>query len=337
MNATTRHRTDRTRHCWLAGCGNKGPLVLADAGAGRCRATLPPDAGRATPAASDAGRDTDRGRPRPADSDRRPRTSVRADARAGRPTTGWLKPPATPAADRAPRLARCASARCTAPATTSSCSTCATAPPPPDAGAVPRAGRPPYRRGLRPDPHHRTAAQRRRGGAATASGTPTARRAQQCGNGARCVAAWLVRDGAAAGRAFALDSPVGTHAVTRLADDRYAIAMGVPRVRAAARCRCRLSTARRTSTCSTSTASAVALRRGVDGQSARRDRGGRRRQRAGRHARARCCRRMPRFPNRSTSASPRSMRATASACACTSAAPAKRWPAAAAPARRRRC
>lgn len=52
--------------------------------------------------------------------------------------------------------------------------------------------------------------------------------AQQCGNGARCVAAWLVRDGAAPGAVFALDSPAGTHAVTRLASDRYAIAMGVP-------------------------------------------------------------------------------------------------------------
>ena len=54
--------------------------------------------------------------------------------------------------------------------------------------------------------------------------------ALQCGNGARCVAAWLVRDGAipGAGDAFLLDSPAGTHAVTRLAGDRYAIAMGVP-------------------------------------------------------------------------------------------------------------
>lgn len=52
---------------------------------------------------------------------------------------------------------------------------------------------------------------------------------QQCGNGARCVAAWLVRDGAAQADAFAIDSPVGTHAVERLADDAYAVAMGVPR------------------------------------------------------------------------------------------------------------
>ncbi|PNS08426.1 DapF: diaminopimelate epimerase [Lysobacter silvestris] len=50
----------------------------------------------------------------------------------------------------------------------------------------------------------------------------------QCGNGARCVAAWLVRDSAAQGDRFAIDSPVGTHAVERLADGGYRIAMGVP-------------------------------------------------------------------------------------------------------------
>ena len=51
---------------------------------------------------------------------------------------------------------------------------------------------------------------------------------QQCGNGARCIAAWLVRDGAARGHRFELDSPAGTHAVEVLGGDRYAIAMGVP-------------------------------------------------------------------------------------------------------------
>ncbi|NZA27816.1 diaminopimelate epimerase [Luteimonas sp. SJ-92] len=51
---------------------------------------------------------------------------------------------------------------------------------------------------------------------------------QQCGNGARCVAAWLLRDGAATGAGFALDSPAGTHAVSRLDDGRLRIAMGVP-------------------------------------------------------------------------------------------------------------
>jgi diaminopimelate epimerase len=52
--------------------------------------------------------------------------------------------------------------------------------------------------------------------------------AQQCGNGARCVAAWLVRDGVAKGPTFEVDSPAGTHAVDMLADGRYRIAMGVP-------------------------------------------------------------------------------------------------------------
>jgi diaminopimelate epimerase len=53
--------------------------------------------------------------------------------------------------------------------------------------------------------------------------------ARQCGNGARCVAAWLVRDGAARGEVFTVDSPVGAHEVTRLAGDQYRIEMGVPR------------------------------------------------------------------------------------------------------------
>jgi diaminopimelate epimerase len=52
--------------------------------------------------------------------------------------------------------------------------------------------------------------------------------AQQCGNGARCVAAWLVRDGTARGERFALDSPAGTHAVERIGDGEYRVAMGVP-------------------------------------------------------------------------------------------------------------
>jgi len=52
---------------------------------------------------------------------------------------------------------------------------------------------------------------------------------EQCGNGARCVAAWLVRDGAANGDHFTIDSPLATHNIERLADDQYAVAMGVPR------------------------------------------------------------------------------------------------------------
>ena len=52
--------------------------------------------------------------------------------------------------------------------------------------------------------------------------------AGQCGNGARCVAAWLVRDGAAGEGDFVLASPAGRHGVQRLDDGRYRIAMGVP-------------------------------------------------------------------------------------------------------------
>lgn len=51
---------------------------------------------------------------------------------------------------------------------------------------------------------------------------------QQCGNGARCVAAWLVRDGTARGEAFVVDSPVTAHRVERLGEGQYAVAMGVP-------------------------------------------------------------------------------------------------------------
>lgn len=51
--------------------------------------------------------------------------------------------------------------------------------------------------------------------------------AGQCGNGARCIAAWLVRDGAAGTPAFAIDSPAGTHAVERDGDG-YRVVMGVP-------------------------------------------------------------------------------------------------------------
>ena len=52
---------------------------------------------------------------------------------------------------------------------------------------------------------------------------------QQCGNGARCVAAWLVRDGAACGDRFVVDSPSGRHDVERLPGGDYRIVMGVPR------------------------------------------------------------------------------------------------------------
>jgi len=49
----------------------------------------------------------------------------------------------------------------------------------------------------------------------------------QCGNGARCVAAWLVRAGAACGR-FVLDSPGGSHAVKDLGNGWFQVSMGTP-------------------------------------------------------------------------------------------------------------
>lgn len=51
----------------------------------------------------------------------------------------------------------------------------------------------------------------------------------QCGNGARCVAAWLVRAGATDAARFELDSPAGRHAVDVLGEGHYRVAMGVPR------------------------------------------------------------------------------------------------------------
>lgn len=63
-----------------------------------------------------------------------------------------------------------------------------------------------------------------------ADGSPS----QQCGNGARCVAAWILRDSAArdperclAGH-FTLDSPAGNHAVEALDLHHFRIAMGRP-------------------------------------------------------------------------------------------------------------
>jgi len=53
--------------------------------------------------------------------------------------------------------------------------------------------------------------------------------ARQCGNGARCIAAWLVRDGVApAAGMFEIDSPAATHAVRRDARGEFVIDMGAP-------------------------------------------------------------------------------------------------------------
>jgi diaminopimelate epimerase len=57
-----------------------------------------------------------------------------------------------------------------------------------------------------------------------ADGSPS----QQCGNGARCIAAWLQRDGAAREARFVLDSPAGPVQAQLHDDGRVSIGMGVP-------------------------------------------------------------------------------------------------------------
>ena len=52
--------------------------------------------------------------------------------------------------------------------------------------------------------------------------------AQQCGNGARCVAAWLLRDGTARGSQFRIDSPTGVVDVEAREDGTFALDLGVP-------------------------------------------------------------------------------------------------------------
>ena len=50
----------------------------------------------------------------------------------------------------------------------------------------------------------------------------------QCGNGARCVAAWLRRDGAATGARFAMGSPAGRIEAEAIDDGTFRLAMSVP-------------------------------------------------------------------------------------------------------------
>jgi diaminopimelate epimerase len=52
--------------------------------------------------------------------------------------------------------------------------------------------------------------------------------AQQCGNGARCVAAWLLRAGLARGPGFRIDSPTGVVEVEARDDGMFALDLGVP-------------------------------------------------------------------------------------------------------------
>jgi diaminopimelate epimerase len=53
--------------------------------------------------------------------------------------------------------------------------------------------------------------------------------ARQCGNGVRCIAAWLRRDGALGAGAATLESPSGAVAIELLDDGRVRAGMGVPR------------------------------------------------------------------------------------------------------------
>lgn len=59
-------------------------------------------------------------------------------------------------------------------------------------------------------------------------------RSGQCGNGVRCVAAWLARDGSLGDGLVSLMSPSGPVRVERLADARIRVDMGEPRFSPAA-------------------------------------------------------------------------------------------------------
>jgi diaminopimelate epimerase len=61
-----------------------------------------------------------------------------------------------------------------------------------------------------------------------ADGSPAA----QCGNGARCVALYLERSGAAMTKPVTVESPAGPVALRRCSDGEYEVSMGVPEFRA---------------------------------------------------------------------------------------------------------
>jgi len=52
--------------------------------------------------------------------------------------------------------------------------------------------------------------------------------AQQCGNGARAVAAWLVRENVAREVQFIIDSPTSSHRVERLQNGDFSLTLGLP-------------------------------------------------------------------------------------------------------------
>ena len=53
--------------------------------------------------------------------------------------------------------------------------------------------------------------------------------AGQCGNGARCIAAWLAREDGIDAARFLLESPAGLHGAEHVGADRWRIGMGRPR------------------------------------------------------------------------------------------------------------
>ena len=61
-----------------------------------------------------------------------------------------------------------------------------------------------------------------------ADGSPAA----QCGNGARCVALYLERSGAAMTKPVTVESPAGPVSLRRCSDGEYEVSMGVPEFRA---------------------------------------------------------------------------------------------------------
>ena len=58
----------------------------------------------------------------------------------------------------------------------------------------------------------------------TSDGLPVS----QCGNGARCIAAWVLNRGLCSGQTMALDGPTGTHTVELVGPDNFSISLCVP-------------------------------------------------------------------------------------------------------------
>jgi diaminopimelate epimerase len=169
-----------------------------------------------------------------------------------------------------------------------------------------------------------------------ADGSPSG----QCGNGARCIAAWLVRDGAAPRQGgFAIDSPARTHRVEAGDDGGFTVEMGAPRFEPAEIPLAGFAHMQDDYVVQLANGERIEhLRFGAVSM-------------GNPHAVSKSpmwtpptspasaphCNGMRRSRRRRTSVSRRCCRPGTSACACTSAAWAKPWPAAVVPARRSRC